>query len=503
MRFFAFLAILAVVSSQAVFPAGVGCASQPCQNGCTCQASCRDENDYVCVPPPGQPFVGKNCEWRAQVNCQADSTISIRVPEQAVAQYAQGIQSVMVQGCQDPLFLCNGNGNRQQSCGPVTQATNGYFDLTCPNRPSQLDAVSGEIVFSETFVFDRLSDIISMPRPIIKVDCAVRTEPAIGRITPDFRQENVVNQMIVWQPIFNFYKTAWQVTPAISATRVPNSRSVNYVIGERIHVQLTAGANMMSGVHSMSLGDCFVQPVQNGAAQSTPSIQIINNGVVVAGVEFPVTVAQATGQVGDNVPANSAGVAFSFQVFTFGAGLEFQLTCTAAIDGVSGRRRRSENEYEFSQMIVFIPIAADVDPDLPVVRIEPAEEIIDELIDDVKDIFDVLRNLSHSVVENMTNSEIEEMNAELAPRLGNIFNYYDDYENEEQLSEKTVLDVEIEEAEIIYRSIPNWAKFSSLALLFCITIMIIIILRQRRLMIMKKILDEREYQPFDNKSLLD
>lgn len=123
-------------------------------------------------------------------------------------------------------------------------------------------------------------------------------------------------------------------------------------------------------------------------------------------------------------------------------------------------------------MIVFIPIAADVDPDLPVVRIEPAEEIIDELIDDVKDIFDVLKNLSHSVVENMTNSEIEEMNAELAPRLGNIFNYYDDYENEEQLSEKTILDVEIEEAEIIYRSIPNWAKFSSLALLFCITIMV-------------------------------
>ena len=39
MRFFAFLAILAVVSSQAVSPAGVGCASQPCQNGCTCQVS--------------------------------------------------------------------------------------------------------------------------------------------------------------------------------------------------------------------------------------------------------------------------------------------------------------------------------------------------------------------------------------------------------------------------------------------------------------------------------
>jgi len=162
-------------------------------------------------------------------------------------------------------------------------------------------------------------------------------------------------------------------------------------------------------------------------------------------------------------------------------------------------------------MIVFIPIAADVDPDLPVVRMEPAEELIDELIDDVKDIFDVLRNLSQSVVENMNETELEEMNAELAPRLGNVFNYYD-YENEDQLS---IVDVEIEEAEVIYRSIPNWAKFSSLALLFCITIMvnsmfifksifqIIIILRQRRLMIMKKLLDEREYQPFDNKSLLD
>ena len=164
-------------------------------------------------------------------------------------------------------------------------------------------------------------------------------------------------------------------------------------------------------------------------------------------------------------------------------------------------------------MIVFIPIAADVDPDLPVVRMEPAngEELIDELIDDVKDIFDVLRNLSHSVIENMNETEREEMNAELAPRLGNVFNYYD-YENEDQLS---IVDVEIEEAEVIYRSIPNWAKFSSLALLFCITIMvnsmfifksifqIIIILRQRRLMLMKKLLDEREYQPFDNKSLLD
>ena len=39
------------------------------------------------------------------------------------------------------------------------------------------------------------------------------------RVAADFRQENVVNQMIVWQPIFNFYKTNWGVTPAISGTK--------------------------------------------------------------------------------------------------------------------------------------------------------------------------------------------------------------------------------------------------------------------------------------------
>merc|ERR1712150_24851 len=119
---------------------------------------------------------------------------------------------------------------------------------------------------------------------------------------------------------------------------------------------------------------------------------------------------------------------------------------------------------------------------------------------EAKDIIDTLRNLSHSVLENMTSSEIEEMQAELSPRLGNVLNYYDDYEYEDM--SKNVLEVEIEEAEVIYRTIPTWAKFSSLALLFCIAIMMIIILRQRRMMLMKKLIDE-QYQPFDNKSLLD
>ena len=164
-------------------------------------------------------------------------------------------------------------------------------------------------------------------------------------------------------------------------------------------------------------------------------------------------------------------------------------------------------------MIVFIPIAADVDPDLPVVRMEAEEdEIMEEIIDDVIDIIDTLRNFSQAVLENMTSTEISEMKQELSPRLGNILNYYDEYEEPESIWE-----VEIAEGELIYQTIPSWAKFSSLALIFCITIMvsheplrkdhkttfqIIIILRQRRLMLMKKLIDE-QYQPFDNKSLLD
>ena len=123
-------------------------------------------------------------------------------------------------------------------------------------------------------------------------------------------------------------------------------------------------------------------------------------------------------------------------------------------------------------MIVFIPIAADVDPDLPVVRMameETEDEIIDEIIDDVIDIIDTLRNFSQTVLDNMTSTEITDMKQELSPRLGNILNYYDEYEDEEA---ENVWEIEIAEGELIYQTIPAWAKFTSLALIFCITIMV-------------------------------
>ena len=58
--------------------------ANPCMNGCSCEASCRDENDYVCVPSPGAPFVGKNCEWPVAVQCTANNEVKIDVPAAAV-----------------------------------------------------------------------------------------------------------------------------------------------------------------------------------------------------------------------------------------------------------------------------------------------------------------------------------------------------------------------------------------------------------------------------------
>lgn len=463
---------------------GVGCASQPCLNGCTCQPSCRDENDYVCVPQPGHPFVGKNCNWRAEVICGPESTISIRVPEMAVAEYAIGVNTVVVQGCSSsPFFLCND----QPTCGPVTQSVNGFFDLTCRQRPSSFNSATGEVIYSETFVFDRLSSIISMPRPIIKVDCTVRTIPAIGRVTPEFRVENTVTSSIVWQPIFNFFKTPWTVVPVIPATRVEGTQTVNYIIGERIHVQMTAGSNMNTGeVHSITLGDCFVQPVQDGAANATPRIKIISNGMVVPTPEFPVSVALANGQIGGGLAPSQQGVAFNFQVFTFGVRMEIKLTCSASIDGIGSRGRRSDNEYKFKQYLRFIPVASETDPDIPVLEMRAINpEVTDVIKEALEDFFDHFKNTTVTTVE-------EDIEYDVYPDVGEAMFWEE--------SDETLLTHELGNAEVFLSSVPIWAKFASIGLLFLITIMLIIVLRQRRLMLIMKM--SSDYANLDNKSLL-
>ena len=108
---------------------GTSCHSNPCQNGCTCEQSCRDENDYVCVPPAGRPFVGKNCEWEAIVQCTGDRAIRVSIPTAAISQYAMGVDTVVVQGCNNaPSYTCNPSlGTPAPSCGPVSSPTGNYY----------------------------------------------------------------------------------------------------------------------------------------------------------------------------------------------------------------------------------------------------------------------------------------------------------------------------------------------------------------------------------------
>jgi len=359
-------------------PLATGCAASPCQNGCSCQASCRDENDYVCVPPAGRPFVGKNCEWEAVVQCTADRTIRVSIPSAAVDQYAMGVANVVVQGCnQSPDYLCND----QPSCGPVKMSTGGFYMLECASN--SFVATNGQWTFGQTFVFDRASTIVSMPRPIVRVSCLMQTRPASSVISPQIRAPTELSQTLFWQPVFNFYKTEWgkKMILANNGNRLPNG-AVGYIIGERIHVRLTATLNGVPAAslpnrHKMSLQSCTISP---GGGAAGANILIISNGLAVGGTPFPVSVDHAPGQLGGGTASAFEGVGFSFQVFTFGAGSTLQLSCTVDISSAR-RRRSSESENETSsetatvELLLFNAESDEMD-DVPVLAMEQDPEVI-------------------------------------------------------------------------------------------------------------------------------
>lgn len=319
-----------------------GCAGDPCLNGCTCQPSCRDENDYVCVPQPGRPFVGKNCEFEAQVQCTANRSIRVSLPVAAIDQYALGVPNVVIQGCNNaPSFICNNN----PSCGPATTAVGGFYTLECNNN--QLIEVGGVFKFQQTFIFDRYSDVISMPRPIVKVECNMQTRPATSLITPQIRDVNPLSQTIFWQPSFQFYKTAWgqPMILANNGDRLANG-AVAYIIGERIHVRLVASLNGVEAQnlpyrYEMTLETCSISSTEGGSP-----ILIISNGMAVQNTPFPVSVDHPIGNIGGGVPVDKMGVGFAFQVFTFSAGASLKLTCSVSIN--NGRRRRDAEEEDAS-----------------------------------------------------------------------------------------------------------------------------------------------------------
>ena len=105
-----------------------------------------------------------------------------------------------------------------------------------------------------------------MPHPIVRVECNMQTRPASSIIDPMIRGPSTMTQTIFWQPIFNFYKTRWGL-PMILANdgnRLPNG-AVGYIIGERIHVRITATLNGVPAAnlpvrHQMSIQSCQITP---------------------------------------------------------------------------------------------------------------------------------------------------------------------------------------------------------------------------------------------------
>jgi len=165
---------------------------------------------------------------------------------------------------------------------------------------------------------------------------------------------------------------------ANNGNRMPNG-AVGYIIGERIHVRITASLNGVPSVslpqrHSISLSGCTITP-GSGAGGST--IPIISGGSVVAGTPFPVSVDHQPGLLGGGVGASAEGVAFSFQVFTFGSGSTLKLTCTVSINAARRRRSADLNETETisAELLLFEPMNSEPN-DIPVLALEQDPEVI-------------------------------------------------------------------------------------------------------------------------------
>ena len=100
-------------------------------------------------------------------------------------------------------------------------------------------------------------------------------------------------------------------------------------LGETINVRITATLNgepadTLLVQYHISIDSCSILHSDN---DSVNKIEIISNGIVpiIDGPPFPVKIEHNPGIIGRGVDLNYEGVAFSFQVFTFGPGSTFHL----------------------------------------------------------------------------------------------------------------------------------------------------------------------------------
>jgi len=342
-----FLLLLGVAAS-------LSCNDNPCRNSCQCETSCKDENDYYCRPNAGFPFIGKNCDYEAVPFCTSTG-IKIRIPQAAVDEYARGIPNVGIHGCTSGV--CSASS---AVCGPARISNNGFYELECP---SLIGFDGTGLTKKVTFVMDRINDLISMPRALTRVVCQTEIRPAVAVIRPEIRAPGSMEQIEFWRPIMSFWKTAWDVRPGVAANNMATPQGeIVYIVGEMLHVRVTAQSEIGSGLHSIELDICTVSDNMG------KSITLINNGVVDQDVPFPVVIDLQKGLIGGGMTPE--GVGFHFQMFQFAPGTKIFLTCRVHVNPSRRRRTASSLDKETTE---------DIQIKFIVVNKEEKEEIIDDL----------------------------------------------------------------------------------------------------------------------------
>merc|ERR1711936_1355910 len=106
-----------------------------------------------------------------------------------------------------PDYFCPNPTMTQTDQRTIRHITNLVVTAPCIRRL----ALSGHYYCQDTFVMDRNDALIAMPVPIVTVRCEMRTDSVQGFIKPEVKTPGSSTQIVSWQPMIKFYKTAFDV----------------------------------------------------------------------------------------------------------------------------------------------------------------------------------------------------------------------------------------------------------------------------------------------------
>merc|ERR1711936_1107297 len=104
-----------------------------------------------------------------------------------------------------PDYFCPNPTMTQTDQRTIRHITNLVVTAPCIRRL----ALSGHYYCQDTFVMDRNDALIAMPVPIVTVRCEMRTDSVQGFIKPEVKTPGSSSQIVSWQPMIKFYKTAF------------------------------------------------------------------------------------------------------------------------------------------------------------------------------------------------------------------------------------------------------------------------------------------------------